>query len=81
MTIPEIIAAELRSTRLNFTTPVTLASHLHDDLHCSPIDLCCIQVEVETKFGIELPTREVEACATVGDLVALVERVRGRVMA
>lgn len=81
MNIPDLIAAELRSTRVGFNTPVTEDTHLHDDLRCCPIDLTCIQMEIEMQGGFELSSFEVERCQTVGDLCRLVERVKGRLAA
>lgn len=52
---------------------VALDDELVADLEASPIDRCCISVEIDEQFLIDLTDAEIEGWVTVRDVVASVE--------
>jgi|TARA_B110000211_G_C14052799_1_gene541972 acyl carrier protein len=53
---------------------INLTDHFIDDLHGDSLDTVEMGIEVETKFDILIPDDKLEKMATVGDLVAFVEK-------
>lgn len=54
---------------------IALEDELVGDLEASVIDICCIAVELEEEFRIELSDEAIEGWRTVGDVVSAVERL------
>ena len=45
-----------------------------DDLGADSLDLFELVMALEDEFGVEIPTEELEAMATVGDVVKYIEQ-------
>jgi acyl carrier protein len=75
------IATSVRTALIN-TRPnlpeITNESSFVQDLHCDAIDMVCIELAVSDDCNVELPSCAFENCGTIGDLAALVERLKGR---
>lgn len=75
------IATSVRTALVN-TRPslpeITNESSFVQDLHCDAVDMVCIELAVNDDCNVELPSCAFEACATVGDLAALVDKVKAR---
>lgn len=71
--ILEAIAAEAR-TRLGFNERLTPELRLVEDLQLDSLRLLTLAMALEDRFRIALDEEEEAAIATVGDLVALVQR-------
>jgi acyl carrier protein len=73
------IATSVRTALVN-TRPnlpeITNVSSFVQDLRCDAIDMICIELAVSDDCDIDLPSSDFENCATVGDLAALVDRLR-----
>ena len=56
---------------------VTLDARLYEDLGLDSVVLLMTVIGIEDTFGVTLPAAEAAACRTVGDVVALIERLQG----
>lgn len=54
-------------------------SHLSRDLLLDSLDLIAIAMDLEKEFAIEISDADIEACQTVADLIAMTERIVGKV--
>ncbi len=52
---------------------VTMEATFKDDLGADSLDLFDMVMTFEEKFGVEIPNEELEAMATVGDVVKYIE--------
>lgn len=69
--VKEIIVKELKVE----AEKVTLDSSLKEDLGADSLDAVEIIMDIEDEFGIEIDDTQVEAVATVGDLVNYIEQL------
>ncbi len=53
---------------------VTAEASFKDDLGADSLDLFELVMALEDEFGVEIPTEELEAMATVGDVVKYIEQ-------
>lgn len=60
---------------------INMEDALDGRLGLDSLDRLDLTLMLEEKFGISLPDRDMGRCQTVADVVALVERVRGEVVA
>ena len=67
----EVITTCLAST----TASITLESSLRDDLAADSLDSAEIIMTLEEKFDMSIPEESARGLKTVGDLVALIEKV------
>jgi acyl carrier protein len=70
--VRKIIAAELGKHAEGITDDMTLF-----DLGADSLDVIAIDVELEGEFAITLDDAEVQQAQTVGEVIAIVERVLG----
>ena len=68
MTIPDLIARELRLNRANGAPDITDDMRLVADLGCCQLDRLFIVGAVEEAFGIEIPDAEFEGWTSVADV-------------
>lgn len=52
-------------------------AHLFNDLGADSLDAVELVMALEEEFGIEIPNEDMETLGTVGEAVALVERLVG----
>ena len=52
---------------------ITEASSFKDDLGADSLDLFELVMALEEEFGVEIPTKDLEQIATVGDVIKYVE--------
>lgn len=69
-----VMAAIRESVGADFG-PIERSQSLSDDLRLDSLEFVALIQAVEDKLGIRLDEQEAAASATVGDLVALVERL------
>lgn len=75
------IATSVRTALVNTRTDlpeITNESSFVQDLHCDAIDMVCIELAVSDDCEVEMPSCAFESCTTVGDLAALVAKLKGR---
>ncbi len=74
------IATSVRIALVN-TRPhlpeITSETSFAVDLRCDAIDMVCIEMAVSDDCDVELPALAFESCSTVGELTALVKRLKG----
>ena len=58
---------------------VSKCSRLVEDLGCDSMDLLEFAAECEEEFGVDIPNRELEKFATVGDAVTFVQACLSKV--
>lgn len=80
MTAEEILATirELLREQLGYAGPVAPESELAADLGLDSVKLLTLVVELENAFRVALEPEDGEPLATVGQVVALVERCLSR---
>lgn len=61
----ELIAEQLNAD----ADSITLETRFKEDLEADSLDLFELIMSLEEEFGVEIPTEELEALATVGDVV------------
>jgi acyl carrier protein len=73
---PEILAgvAEVARRHLGIVGGIEPQTRLIEDLRLDSLRLLTLAVEVENRFRVRLEPDEETSIATVGDLVALIER-------
>jgi acyl carrier protein len=59
-----------------YETVVTSDARFMDDLGCDSLDIVGLLIATEDGFGVEITDEDAEKCVTVGDAVALIERLR-----
>ena len=65
---------ELLSEQLGLGGRINLGDRLVADLNCDSMDLVEIAMAVEDEFAIDVPDDEGEACVTVADCLALINK-------
>ena len=75
------VATSVRTALVN-TRPnlpeITNETCFVQDLRCDAIDMVCIELAVGDDCEVELPSCAFENCDTVGDLAALIDRLKER---
>ena len=75
------VATSVRTALVN-TRPslpeITAETSFATDLRCDAVDMICIEIAVSDDCDVELPALAFENCGTVGELAALVDRLRER---
>ena len=66
----EIIAGQLNVN----AEDVKLESRFKEDLNADSLDLFELVMALEDEFGKEIPTEDLEKIATIGDVVAYLEK-------
>lgn len=74
------VATSVRTALVNVRVHVpeiTNETSFAQDLRCDAVDMVCIELAVSDDCDVELPACAFENCDTVGDLAALVDRLKG----
>lgn len=72
--------AERVRKRIAESLGVVIASdkcHIVDDLGADSLETVALVMDLEEEFGMEIPDADMENLGTVGDTIALVERLTG----
>jgi acyl carrier protein len=72
-TIAERIVAALRAHLKRDAISIEPTHHLRDDLGLDSIAIVDLLYKVETTFDFQIPDRDVQGLATVGDVIRYVE--------
>lgn len=76
--LPDRVRAILATELCRPLDQCTDTANLADDLGCDSLDRIALQSELEAQFRIrEIQDAEIEAAVTVGDVIALVQRLVG----
>lgn len=57
-----------------FTTPITEATNLYQDLKFDSLSFVSLLVNIEKRYHITIELPEMERCLAVGQLITVVER-------
>lgn len=84
--VRQAIVNELTNSRILYTPPpidrdTDLKGDGPEGLRCDPLDLVCIALDIDDVLGTNIPEARLEALATVGEFVDLVDACRVRAVA
>lgn len=65
--------SEMIKDYVEYDEPITPETTLREDLGLSSLDLINIAVEIEEKFGIEMPDKEINGMNSMKDLLVYIE--------
>lgn len=75
--VAAIIAETMGQTRRRVEAASMTADTTLDEIGADELDLIAIEMELHDRFGVSLSEDDMAEAATVGELVALVERGQG----